>query len=179
MQKKSPQPIHHNSSITSTPTNMFIQQQKMWLWTHTAHSNFPCAKVQKKCQIQAEKWYKKLKNNKKRSVKTINSSATSAVWPQHAMSAQKPCAVDNRQQIGQTHQSAPTVARNKQKTLPLFKEGQRGGALLATTGKFVQTNAEANLFALCWVQPNLDKINFSSPKECALALSFSSPKECR
>ena len=36
------------------------------------------------------------------------------------------------------------------KDCPSFdKEGQREGALLATTGKFVQTNAEANLFALC------------------------------
>ena len=26
---------------------------------------------------------------------------------------------------------------------------QRGGALVATTGKFVQMNAKANLFALC------------------------------
>ena len=44
-----------------------------------------------------------------------------------------------------------------------------GRAMFATTGKFVQMNAKANLFALCWVPPNLDKISFSSPKECASA----------
>ena len=38
-------------------------------------------------------------------------------------------------------------------------------ALLATTEKIMQMDAKANLFALCLVSQNLDKINFSSPKE--------------
>ena len=42
---------------------------------------------------------------------------------------------------------------------------QRGAtALLATTGIFVLTRAE-DKFILCRVQANIDKINFSSPKE--------------
>ena len=63
--------------------------------------------------------------------------------------------------------------KKKQKTLPLAQEGQRGGALLATTMRnkhYLRRQCETSI--VC------DDGSFSSPKECASALSFSSPKEC-